>query len=203
MRCFIFAAVLLGLSTFAGATSIAITNPSFESNSNGYPGYGPITGWTGGGGGTGTNDVTQPFDNGHTIPDGSQIAFAQGVADISQTLPGFVNGQKYELVYYEDSRGNTATAASIEVDLGGTAIVAAHDVSATQVYAKQVVDFTYTGPTGSALLDLKSLRPATNGTNDNTALFDDISIVTAPEPASLALLGFGSFGVLGLRRRGK
>ena len=194
--------LVLGLACPAFAAPIFIADNSFESDDrtdNDPNGYGPITGWSGPGN-IGTNTVNQPFNNGHTIPDGSLIAFVQGIGSISQTLSGLSQGHSYELSYYEDSRGNTGTASSVQVSLGGTIIVPAHDVASTATYDHVVVDFQYNGPSGSAVLEFENLQAATNGTNDNTALFDNIQLST-PEPSSIILGALGAVGLFVAARR--
>ena len=180
-----------------------IVNPSFEQDDrsdNPGVGYGPITGWTGG---SGTNDASQPFhaESGAPIPDGSLVAFQQGIGTLSQSISGFVPGTTYQLTYRENSRGNTVGSPDVEVRLDNLTIVPRHLVAKAPTYATVTsTPFTYTG-SGTSTLALENFAPATDGTNDNTVLWDNIQFSVVPEPASLGLLSLGGFALLARRRR--
>lgn len=204
-RLFVIAGLFLACAAAAPAWAApTIVNPSFESDDrsdNPGVGYGPITGWTGG---SGTNDASQPFqaESGSAIPDGVLVAFQQGVGTLSQNVSGFETGKTYQLTYRENSRGNSPGQPDIEVRLDGLTIVPRHFVAKTPVYSTVTSGpFTYTGVTGTGVLALQNFTPATDGTNDNTVLWDNFQIAEVPEPASLGVLALGGLTLLARRRR--
>jgi len=155
-----------------------IFSPSFEEGPlNGWPGYGPVTGWIEVGGG-GSNDAGGPFVNGLPIPDGDRAAFIQGSGRLSQTVVGLTPGQNYILQYAENERGMAGAVARAQVDLGGTTLVAAHDVTRTAA-AFQTVVAPFTAASDHASLEL--IHPG-GGTGDNTVLFDNLHITPAGTP---------------------
>lgn len=155
-----------------------IFSPSFEEGPlNGWPGYGPVTGWIENGGG-GSNDASGPFLNGLPIPDGGRVAFIQTSGSLAQTIVGLTPAQNYILQYAENERGQGASpVARAQVDIGGTTVVAAHDVTRTAQFATVVAQF-------SAAADhtqLELIHPG-GGTGDNTVLFDSLYITPAGSP---------------------
>jgi uncharacterized repeat protein (TIGR01451 family) len=164
-------ALVVGLFTAFVQTAHGqtIINPSFETdNVPPSPGYGAITGWTGG---SGINNASGPFTDNGTIPDGQKAAFLQGGVALRQTVSGFTVGESYRLRYYENRR-NAGSAANLQVTAGGATIVATHEVAAvggTNPYVLKVSEpFT-----AAAALDIAFI---TSGTGDYTVLLDKIEI---------------------------
>ena len=59
-------------------------------------GYGAIPGWVGG---SGVNNVSQPFLDNGTIPDRTRVAFLQGATSMSQEVVGLTPGESYWLQF--------------------------------------------------------------------------------------------------------
>lgn len=180
----IYLCALLALAaTAAGQT---VVNSSFEADSvPPYPGYGPITGWTGG---SGINDATGPFADNGTIPDGQKVAFIQSGGTMHQMVSGFTPGLQYRLRYYENRR-NATGAANLQVTVGGVTVVATHEVVAvggTSPYVQKTTEpFTAT----AASLDVAFI---VNGSGDFTVLLDKVEINKNLDVTNTADTGAGS-----------
>jgi PEP-CTERM motif len=213
---------LLALSalalTFVGssarAANIPIVNPSFEANSNSWPGNGPIDGWTGGSGtnpATGTPQCcgTQPFSPGDgssppgggdlPAPNGTQWAYIQESGTLSQTLTGFTVGGLYQLSYYDAHRlGDNGTGDTLTSQIGGVDLLTTTP-SAT-AWNLRTVDFFATAQT----MTLDFIHTS-NPLLDQTVTIDDVGIliIQVPEPTSIgALSGLGAVGLfIAVRRR--
>lgn len=149
-----------------------IKNPSFEStDAPGGVGYGPIAGWTGG---SGINNVSQPFAAGGIIPDRAQVAFQQGAGTISQTVHGLIPGKNYWLQFFYNLRNCCGTPAmDVSVKLAGKELTVLTQVvpSGDGVpYYFANISFVADGPDG--LLEF-----TTTPTDDATFLLDGVTIV--------------------------
>jgi uncharacterized repeat protein (TIGR01451 family) len=171
---FYAAAVALVVGLFTAFNQAAhgqtIVNPSFETDTvPAFPGYGAITGWTGG---SGINAANGPFTDNGSIPDGQKVAFLQSGAALRQTVSGFTVGASYRLRYYENRRSAT-NAANLQVTVGGVAVVPMHEVApvgGTNPYVLKVSEpFTAT----AVALEIAFI---TGGTGDYTVLLDKIEI---------------------------
>ncbi len=205
--------------------NIAITNNSFEANSNGGAGYGTITGWTGGTN-TGTNNATQPFADNGAIPDGAQVAFLQtnaavgGSGNVQQTyidqnLSGFVIGQQYVLTFSDNARAASGPV-SVDVFFGGmlTQLAPTGGSLVTDtglnIYSNPAV--TNVAAAGDKTTPYNTVNvtftPTSTtgllafvGSGNGALLLDNVSIAplaAAPEPSQAAALGLGVLGLAGL-----
>ncbi|MEZ6119801.1 MAG: lamin tail domain-containing protein [Pirellulaceae bacterium] len=161
-----------------GTSTIAIANASFEEGPIAeWPGYGSIESWSNGGS-SGLNDVTGPFLNDGTVPDGERVAFLQGATNMTQSLTGFVPGKRYTLQYYENERGLTDTDARVFASMGTNSIVSEHDVVRTDRFV-HVISQPFTAATATASLRIGNVRNVGDAAEDNTALLDNVRMTRA------------------------
>ena len=200
---------MAGLPAAAHASSY-VANPSFELNYNStFPGYGPITGWTGG---SGVNQATGPFHNAGTpIPDGARVAFQQGSGSLSQTIAGLTVGKRYWLQFFHDARGCCGGTIDLSTRWNGTEIDRIAGLSASTAgapYKPRHISFEATGTSGT-------LTFVTTAAGDATALLDGVvlaqrdpgnAIVFNPgfeasgDAAGSPMAGWTSVGTVGVNR---
>lgn len=110
-----------------GEAEPGIANPSFEVDPlPAAPGYtSAITGWTKAGGGlTGLNDASGPFHDNGLIPDGTQVAFIQQAASLSQAVAGFESGRTWRLTVRANTRNHpTGNPSHLRATLGGEVLI--------------------------------------------------------------------------------
>ena len=197
------AAILLVVTS---ATAIAQTvgnlgfeNPALGSNPFIYdPAIGPAQQWTfQQASGVAQNDASNFHVNGST--DG-QFGFLQGnntaaSGIISQTI-SFSAAGAYQLSYFEAGRISNGSGAfgdlsyniTIASSGGGVAALNVND-STTSAEPFTLTSYAFTLPSnGNFTLTFTALNA---GHNDDTAFFDDVSIIAVPEPSLLALLTIG------------
>jgi hypothetical protein len=188
---------------------LPMLNPSFEADVfTVWPGYVsgnfPITGWNALGG-HGINPANgSPFADNGAIPNGSQVAFMQADGAMSQTLTGLTVGAQYYVHYFENARTVT-TIPALAVEVGGSTVVAAHEVPpvvfgpyrevSSAVFAATATDmelaFIKSNPEGgdtTALIDSVAIVPVAPGTAP--------SISAQPQPVTVYLGQPTSFGVI-------
>lgn len=200
------ASLLVDDFSIAEASFVTLNNPSFEANTNPWPGNGPISGWTGG---TGVNPATgipaccgtQPFGPGDggpnaPAPDATNFAYIQGNGDLSQMVNGLIPGRQYTLLYYDGHRnGDSGTGDTLEALMGGISL-GIFTPSANQWNQRQL---NFVANASSMLLTFRH----GNVVADQSVSIDGVAIVTAriiPEPASAAL-GLMGLVSLAMRRR--
>ena len=102
-----------------------VSNGSFEADDvPEWPGYGAITGWTGG---SGINDGG-PFGDNGVIPDGAKLGFLQGTKALSQQLTGLEAGAEYVLAFYYNARNCCGGTIGFTVSVGGEELGSVSDV---------------------------------------------------------------------------
>jgi len=161
---------------------LSINNPSFEADTfTVFPGYvsgnGPITGWNALPGHGINPGGGSPFADNGTIPDGHQVAFMQQDGAMSQMIEGFIPGNDYYIIYYENARSGGIPA--IEVKMGDLTIVQPHlraPVGGVNPYVK-VTSESFTAE--SDILQLSFIKSNPLG-GDTTALIDAICVLELP-----------------------
>jgi hypothetical protein len=158
-----------------------IINPSFETDSTPpYPGYGTITGWLPDdaiGAGYGLNEEGGPFADNGKVPHGIRVAFMQDNGTLSQTVSGFIPGEKYWLVYRENARGLCCgeRRATLTAKIGGATVVPEHEVAIVggQDPFRLVTSDAFTAAEAEMTLSF-----AKGGIGDATAIIDDVRLLS-------------------------
>ncbi len=224
-----FAATLGAALVFVGLAAKAdlITNGSFESATNGYGqlGYNTnITGWTTNGynflfpgsGGTvsgsaGSLSLWGGGVNGGPVlgpsPDGGNYIGADGafeVGAISQTITGLTAGTDYTVGFYwagaQQSGYTGITTEQWLVSLGNQQLATNVVTDASHGFTGwQQTSFTFEATGSSETLSF--LAQGTPTGEPPFSLLDGVTMVQAPEPASMSLLGAGLAGLAFVRRR--
>ncbi|MGI8543892.1 MAG: hypothetical protein ACR2MD_10505, partial [Aridibacter sp.] len=170
----LFAVIICLLTAFnQTAQGQTVINPGFETDSvPPFPGYGAITGWTGG---SGINAGGGPFTDNGVIPEGQKAAFLAGAGGaMRQTVAGFTVGASYRLRYYENARNCCgARIANLQVTAGGVTVVAAHEVVAVGASNPYVLKVSEPFTATAEALEIAFI---TSGTGDYTVLLDRIEI---------------------------
>jgi hypothetical protein len=124
---------------------------------------------------------------------------------ISQSVSGLTVGQTYNLTFYQagaQQKGFSGTTTDQwKVTFGSSP---AQDSTLMHVATESDVAWNSQSMlfTASATTEtLTFLAVGTPNSDPPFALLDGVSLISVPEPASIALLGFGIAGVAGLRRR--
>ena len=157
-----------------------ILNPSFEADSvPPSPGYGTISGWLPDnaiGNGYGLNEEGGPFADNGKVPHGFRVAFMQDNGTLSQTVAGFIPGEKYWLVYRENARGLCCgeRSATLTVKIGGATVVTEHEVAIVggSNPFRLVTSDAFTA--AEAEMTLSFVK---GGIGDSTALIDDVQLL--------------------------
>ena len=201
-------------------TPIAIVNPSFEadttpSGSNGTQDYwyiGSFTGWTSSGGGTYAgwfHPSTVEYPGGGNvntaaigIPDGSQVAFVNGGAQLGQILSStWVSNAIYTLNFDVGRRADYAFPTTYKVELlAGSHVVgtasspltpsAGSFASTSLIVGSQLVADPYAGlPLGIALLASGPSNQQVNFDNLSLSVVTDAHVVAEPPGVAALILG--------------
>lgn len=186
----------LGLAAIAGADPV-VQDASFENvPANTYT-YNPSgSAWTFNGG-SGLAQNNSPWFE-PVAADGSQAAFLQDVAAISQDVSGFKLGDEYQLSFYAVQRAGY-TNNDITVSVDGNALETITPASYSE--------FTqYITPEFTATSDIQTISFSTLGVpcDDSDSVIDMVSVADvtpSPEPATFGLIAPVALGGLALLRR--
>jgi hypothetical protein len=117
-------------------------------------------------------------------PEGSQVAFLQGISTISQTISGFVPGATYSVTFSAAQRAGTYQQSSQTWDLKvDDAVIAAYAPSAS---ATSYVDYT-TNFTATATTHTLSFAGTDLLGGDNTVFLDNVRVAPVPSLAAVQL----------------
>lgn len=165
---------------------------SFQYTPNGAAGVA----WSFGGGAGLCRALYDNVGFGGPSPEGNQLAFMQGWAELSQVVGDFEDGVTYNLTWLERNRTNIGQPGNyLEVFLDGVSIYGSHVVD-TATWVRRTTDpFTVHGTSHTL-----TFRTYGNGGYDVATLLDDAYFnFVVPEPATVLLLTLGGLAVL--RRR--
>ena len=174
--------------------SIRLNNPSFEANTNGGVGYGPIDGWDVQGG-TGINPArsgSDPFIDNGAVADNQQLAFIQVAGSISQTVDELVPGETHWLQFHYNARDCCGGVTEVTVEFDGKTIMPAtlvEPVGQDRPFYFANVPFEPTASTGTF-----SIKNVGSG-GDQSLLLDAVNIVArSDDNAVLANPSFEASG---------
>ncbi|MBN2309040.1 MAG: hypothetical protein JXR94_08725 [Candidatus Hydrogenedentes bacterium] len=174
-----------------GSPGPALVNGSFEADRlDTHPGYArSISGWTHTGN-VGLNPwwldpkapagPQRPFADNGRIPHGRQVALLQNICTLSQSIPGFEKGKRYQVTYFENARHNRQPGRHprITLLLGGETIVSPHAIEPVEGYEVFTLPYNFvesalfTAPASGAFdLVFRTLEG-----DRVTALIDDVRI---------------------------
>lgn len=209
---FLFVGVVLSTASFA--TSITISNHSFEAQTLGSGSffYSPtqITDWSSTATGGADRGV---WNTGAAGKDGNNIAFAYANNAFAQQLTATVQADTVYTFQYLMGRSGGATRGTAELWAGGTllnGVVTGGTLLAGQTLqinqsSMSELSLTYTSPTSGAVVgQLLTIRFAGSTIpGENYVSFDNarLSAEAVPEPATLTVLALGALAAARRRRK--
>lgn len=135
-----------------------------------------------GGNGSGIVGNGSGFGN-PNAPEGVQAAFIQGVATISQSIPGFVSGRTYTITFSAAQRTYENGGQTWNLKIGSTVIGSYNPGPGATSYVDYTANFTATATTNTLTFAGTDLN-----TGDNTIFIDNVRIAAVEEPARLGSL---------------
>jgi hypothetical protein len=125
-------------------------------------------------------------------------AFLQGNGNsVSQSIPGFVAGNEYELSFYLGSRffsGPYDGDQTVQALIDGT-VIGTWALTSFTPFTLETADFVVAGG-GNHTLEFVGVNAG-----DHTAFITNTTIDPVPEPSTLLMLGSGIVGLAGVVRR--
>lgn len=211
------AALIAALAMPAWAqVDISIDNPSFEMpalDSGVYDATGVIPGWTGGSADPAGPDVFGIQDMGaaaETSPaaDGENVLWFNGgdggsdYADyVTQSVAPVVGGETYTLSVAVNNRQELA-AVDYMIQLLVDGAVVAEDLNSIDVLASNNWDYSVLNYAAAPADDNKpmTIKIGELANNGIQTIFDDVTLVRTPEPASMTFLAIAGLALLRRRR---
>src|SRR6185369_3559985 len=108
------------------------------------------------------------------IPDGQKVAFMQMDGALSQIVNGFIPGDLYYVIYWENARLGGVPA--IEVKVGDATVLAAHSRSAVGGANPYVQVYSDSFTADNASIEVSFIKSKPNG-GDTTALIDNVNVI--------------------------
>ena len=170
-------------SAESAATPGYLANAGFELPSVGTAefAYSPAgAGWTfsaqSGGNGAGIAANDSAFNSGNpNAPQGSQVAFLQGLGSVSQTFTGLVAGASYQVTFYAAQRNNIygqQLGQTFQVLIDGTNAGSFAPPESAQIYTAYTANFTASAASQHTI----TLAGTDANGGDNTIFIDNVSL---------------------------
>jgi hypothetical protein len=193
------ATTVFALGAASQAHAVSIVNGSFET--------GDLTGW----GGTVTTDGNglNPFGTAFgTGMDGTYWAWLAGFEigrDLTQTITGLTPGASYRISFIMASEFVNFDQLNVSVDGNPFTVFIAPPINGNfwDNWVSQSIDFSASGATADLLFSTFGLNAAGYDVGLDNVTIRQISDVTVPEPASIALFAAGLAGLGWMSRRRK
>lgn len=177
-----------GASAFASLTIkvSGLLNAGFEAPTTATYSYGTAGGlWTfsaqSGANGSGITANNSAFTTGNSsAPEGVQCAFVQGAASVSQSVPGFTPGAKYNVTFSAAQRAYSVAngGQTWQVKIDSTVIATFSPAATATNFVDYSTNFTATATTHT----LRFVGTDTRG-GDNTVLIDNVRMTFVSPPA--------------------
>lgn len=204
MRKMLVLMLFAGFSLAGVAGMITIENPSFELPGEGKPGIGDIPGWY-----AGDVNAWSGAETGWGPTDGLYTGYMQTGAQIYNLTDHVITaGEVYELTF--DMRrtwwGAPATVELYFDDAGARTSIASMLVEFADAGTTDMISYSLIGNADDVAgaagnqLGIQVTSGTVDAYEDGWIGYDNFALSVVPEPATIALLGFGGLGLVRRRR---